>query len=81
MAMNWPTFFTRLGSAVVFCIVMLAGLLWNEYSFIALVALIQFLCLKEYFSLIKKIYPSIHFSIALQAIVQLFGAWLQLLSE
>jgi phosphatidate cytidylyltransferase len=81
MAMNWPTFFTRLGSAVVFCIVMLAGLLWNEYSFIALVALIQFLCLKEYFSLIKKIYPNLHFSIVLQAVVQLFGALLVLSSN
>lgn len=57
MAMNWPTFFTRLGSAVVFCAVMMAGLLWNEWSFLALVVLIQVLCIREYFRLMKKIYP------------------------
>lgn len=60
MAMNWPTFFTRLGSAIVFSIIMMAGLLWNEYAFIALVVLIQVLCLREYFALIKKITPEVY---------------------
>jgi len=55
--MNWPTFFTRLGSAIVFCIIMMTGLLWNLWSFLALICLIQFLCLKDYFRLIRKIYP------------------------
>lgn len=81
MAMNWPTFFTRLGSAIVFCIVMLAGLLWNEYGFIALVGLIQFLCLKEYFSLIRKIYADLYFATGLQVAVQLFAALLLLSSN
>ncbi|MBS1774526.1 MAG: phosphatidate cytidylyltransferase [Bacteroidetes bacterium] len=54
--MNWPTFFTRLGSAVVFCAIMLAGLLWNEWSFLVLVSLIQVLCLREFFGLMKKVY-------------------------
>ena len=57
MALNWPSFFTRLGSAVVFCIIMMAGLLWNEWAFFALVVLIQALCLREYFRLMRKIYP------------------------
>ncbi len=60
MAMNWPTFFKRLGSAIVFSIIMMAGLLWNEYAFIALVVLIQVLCLREYFALIKKITPEVY---------------------
>jgi len=57
MAMNWPTFFTRLGSAVVFCAVMIAGLLWNEWSFLALLSLVQLLCIREYYILLEKIFP------------------------
>lgn len=58
MALHWPTFFTRLGSAIVFSAIMMTGLLWsNEYAFIALICLIQALCLKEYFGLVKKIEP------------------------
>ena len=60
MALHWPTFFTRLGSAIVFSAIMMAGLLWNEYAFIALVALIQVLCLREYFPLMQKISPEVY---------------------
>lgn len=60
MAMNWPTFFKRLGSAIVFSIIMMAGLLWHEYAFIALISLVQVLCLREYFALIKKITPEVY---------------------
>lgn len=59
MALHWPTFFTRLGSAIVFCIIMMAGLLWHVNAFIALICLIQVLCLKEYFTLVKKIPPEV----------------------
>lgn len=71
MAMNWPTFFTRLGSAVVFCAVMMAGLLWNEWSFLALVVLIQVLCIREYFRLMKKIYPKYYWPMWLQVAMQI----------
>lgn len=71
MAMNWPTFFTRLGSAVVFCAVMIAGLLWNEWSFLALVSLIQILCIHEYFRLMKKIYPKYYWPIWLYVAMQI----------
>lgn len=57
MALHWPTFFTRLGSAIVFAIIMMAGLLWNDYAFLALAALIQTLCLRDYFRLMKKVTP------------------------
>ncbi len=57
MALHWPTFFTRLGSAVVFCVVMMTGLLWTEWAFFGLATLIQVLCLKEYFRMMKLIYP------------------------
>jgi len=57
MALHWPTFFTRLGSAIVFAIIMMAGLLWNEWGFGALMVLIQALCIRDYFGLMDKIYP------------------------
>ncbi|MCB0698507.1 MAG: phosphatidate cytidylyltransferase [Chitinophagales bacterium] len=61
MALHWPTFFTRLGSAIVFSAVMMTGLLWSyEYAFITLICLIQVLCLLEFFPLIKKIDPETH---------------------
>lgn len=55
MAMNWPTFFTRLGSAIVFSVIMMGGLLWNKWAFMVLVSLILVLCFHEYFKLIRKI--------------------------
>ena len=55
MALHWPTFLTRTGSAVVFGAVMLVGLLWNDAAFLALIAFISLLCLREYFSLMKRI--------------------------
>lgn len=55
MALHWPTFFSRLGSAIVFAFIMMAGLLWNEWSFYALVTLILFLCLRDYFRLMPRI--------------------------
>jgi phosphatidate cytidylyltransferase len=55
MPLNIPTFLTRTASAIVFAAIMLTGLLWNELSFGTLCLLIQFLCLREYFFLMKKI--------------------------
>ncbi len=72
--MNWNTFFTRTGTAIIFAIVMLAGLLGNAWLFFSLMLLVQFLCLREYFQLLQKIYVDSHFSLALQIIVQIFGA-------
>lgn len=80
MALHWPTFFTRLGSAVVFAIVMMAGLLWNEWSFAALVLLIQVLCLREFFRLTARISGEPSSSI-LPLLVQIAGgAWLLLVA-
>jgi phosphatidate cytidylyltransferase len=71
MAMNWPTFFTRLGSAVVFCAIMLVGLLWNEWSFLTLVSLIQVLCLREFFGLMKKIHIAQYWPSWLPVVIQI----------
>lgn len=53
--MNWPTFFTRLGSAVVFAAVMMCGLLWKDWMFVVLVGVIMVLCLREYFKLTRML--------------------------
>lgn len=79
MALHWPTFFTRLGSAIVFSAIMMAGLLWNIYAFIALIALVQVLCLREYFPLMQKIYPDVYWPKWLPVVVQVIClAWLLL---
>jgi phosphatidate cytidylyltransferase len=51
MALNWPTFFKRLGSAVVFAAIMMTGLLWKDWMFAVLVAVIMTLCIREFFRL------------------------------
>lgn len=57
MAFDTQTFRTRTLTALVFVIVMLAGLLWNKWSFIFLFTLIHFGCWYEFIGLIKKIDP------------------------
>lgn len=56
MPLNMPTFYKRTGSAIVFGAIMLTGLLWpNKWPFLILVCLINMLCLREYFRLLKQI--------------------------
>lgn len=54
MAMNWKTFGTRTGTAVIFGAVMLCGLFLSTYSFWLLFALVQLLCIREYFGLLRQ---------------------------
>jgi phosphatidate cytidylyltransferase len=56
MTLNVATLKTRSLTAVVFVIVMLAGLLWNFWSFFILCAVIQIGCWMEYLKLVEKIY-------------------------
>lgn len=56
MAFNWPVFWTRAFTALIFVTVMAAGFLYNEWSFFLLVAVIHFGCWFEYQKLISKIY-------------------------
>lgn len=60
MALHWPTFFTRLGSAIIFSALMMAGLLWNVNAFIIMICFIQVMCLREYFNIMKKISPDVY---------------------
>ncbi len=62
MAFNLQAFRTRALTAVVFVVVMLAGLLWNHWGFLGLFTLIHFGCWVEYqklVSLIDKDYAEI----------------------
>lgn len=54
--MNWSVFFTRTLSAIVYAAVMIFGIVYNPMSILILVALLQFLCTREYFALSKIIY-------------------------
>jgi phosphatidate cytidylyltransferase len=56
MAFNWQTFRTRALTAVIFVVVMLAGLLWNHWSFFVLFSIIHFGCWWEYLKLTEKIH-------------------------
>lgn len=60
--MNWPVFFTRLGSAVVFAALMMFGLLYpSAFAIVGLALLIQFLCIREFFKLLNAIFPDAFF--------------------
>ncbi|HRP90774.1 MAG TPA: phosphatidate cytidylyltransferase [Edaphocola sp.] len=78
--MNWKVFFTRTGSAIVFAIIMLAGLLGHLYQFpmsiFVLALLIQFLCIKEFFVICKNIFVNTHFPKYLEWITQILGIFL-----
>jgi len=56
MAFNWPVFWTRAFTALIFVTVMAAGFLYNEWSFFILISIIHFGCWQEYNRLIAKMY-------------------------
>ncbi|MBC7873905.1 MAG: phosphatidate cytidylyltransferase [Ferruginibacter sp.] len=77
MAFNWQTFRTRTSTAIVFAVVMLAGLLWNQWSFLVLFSIIHFGCWWEYLKLTEKIHnTSFHVYTKLGLIVMGFGLML-----
>jgi len=58
MAFNFSVFKVRALSAIFFVLIMLAGLLFNSWSYFALFLLIQIGCLYEYQKLMRVIFPS-----------------------
>lgn len=60
MALNKKTFQTRTLTAVVFAIIMMAGLFINAWTFIILISIILIGCLYEFSKILKKIYPQTH---------------------
>ena len=57
MAFNWKTFWTRATTALIFVVVMLTGLFWNQYAFFLLFTVIHFGCWYEYQQLVGKFEP------------------------
>jgi phosphatidate cytidylyltransferase len=57
MALNLATLKTRTLTAAIFVVVMLAGLLWNQWSFFVLFSVIHFGCWGEYQRLMGLIHP------------------------
>ncbi|MHA4843222.1 phosphatidate cytidylyltransferase [Flavitalea antarctica] len=57
MALNLATFRKRAITALVFVVVMLTGLLWNQWTFFVLFSIIHFGCWVEYQKIIALIYP------------------------
>jgi len=55
---NFQTFKTRALTALLFVAVMLAGLLWNSWSFLVLFTVIHFGCWFEFIKLMKNIYAN-----------------------
>ena len=58
MSFNFQTFKTRALTALIFVVLMLAGLLWNFWSFLVLFTVIHFGCWFEYLKLVEKIYTT-----------------------
>jgi phosphatidate cytidylyltransferase len=56
MALNKAVFKTRALTAIIFAVVMLAGLLVSKWSFLALFVVVHFGCWWEYFKLVEKIH-------------------------
>lgn len=57
MAFDTKTFKTRTLTAIIFALIMLAGLLWNKWSFVILFTVIHFGCWYEFIRLLRKIDP------------------------
>lgn len=58
MALNLQTFKTRTLSAIIFAVIMLAGLLLNYWSFFLLFSVVHFGCWFEYHKLMERIHPA-----------------------
>ena len=58
MAFNFSVFKVRALSALVFVIIMVGGMVWNNYSFFTLFVIIAMGCLFEYQKLLSLVYPN-----------------------
>ena len=57
MAFNWQTFRTRALTAIVFVVIMMAGLLYNRWSFFLLFSVVHFGAWTEYQKLVGRFNP------------------------
>jgi phosphatidate cytidylyltransferase len=75
MALNIATFKTRSLTAAVFVIIMLAGLLWDHWSFFILFSVIHFGCWYEYQRLIGLIDPEYARISSFHKYALMIGGW------
>ncbi len=80
MALNIQTFKTRALTALLFVVVMLAGLLWNSWSFFTLFTIIHFGCWYEFVKLMKKIYREKYLKYCLLGVVYITMPVLMMIS-
>jgi phosphatidate cytidylyltransferase len=79
MAFNWQTFRTRALTALVFVVVMAAGLFYNRWSFFLLFTLIHFGCWFEYQKLVERFNPDYHRRPAFHKYGVMIAGWCLLL--
>ena len=79
MAFNWNTFKTRSLTAVIFVIVMLAGLLWNKWSFLILFSIVHFGAWIEYKKLVAQFHPDYSGISRLHKVLSPLAGWCILL--
>lgn len=79
MAFNWQTFKTRTLTAVVFVVVMLAGLFWNRWSFFILFSIIHFGCWVEYQRLVSRFNPDYNNITSFHRYAVMIAGWCLLL--
>ena len=77
MALQKKTFRTRALTAVVFAVIMIAGLFWTPFAFLFLFTIIHFGCWWEFLNLVERIYrTSIHYYIRMGMMVMGYGIML-----
>ena len=69
MAINIKTLQTRALTALIFVAVMMAGLLWNKWSFLVLFTIIHFGCWFEFIKILKQIYGNGYLKYALLGLI------------
>ncbi|HUR12251.1 MAG TPA: phosphatidate cytidylyltransferase, partial [Flavitalea sp.] len=78
MALNTATFKTRTLSAILFAGIMLAGILWNKWSFFLLFSVIHAGCWIEYQKLIEIIHPAYRRISALHRYAFIAAGWIMM---
>lgn len=74
MALHWPTFITRAGSALVFSVIMIYGFTGPIWLFPILLLLLQFLCITEYVRLLRLLFPEAGIGFPLLFLLQIVAA-------
>ncbi len=80
MAFNWQTFRIRTITTILFAIIMLGGVLWNQWSFLILFSIIHFGCWYDYHKLVGQIDPGYKGITPFHQYVFMLAGWCLMLS-